>query len=236
MCSGIYATLHFTIIQTNELLKNVLHLFQEVVFAARTSITAALHLHDQPVTIHHELALDVTQSFVQSDANSFLPLCPVCTLVQGALLCPTRQRASMKCPDWRLTQSIRSTSCLVESVPRGLKMESSRATPCHLDRVDLGAGLSARTAECMKRCTTTFKYCLSFWESYFFYYFFSKKAHFHTVQSCSSPRCFLFILPCLRSGNGLFVSIRFVSFCWLWYSLSAIRLEDNENWMNGKLE
>lgn len=37
-------------------------------------------------------------------------------------------------------------------------MESSRATPCHLDRVDLGAGLSARTAECIKCCIATFKY------------------------------------------------------------------------------
>lgn len=76
----------------------------------------------------------------------------------GTLLFPIKQWASLKCPDWRLTPSIRSTSCLAESVPRGLKMESSRATPCHLDRVDLGAGLSARTAECIKCCITTFKY------------------------------------------------------------------------------
>lgn len=138
-------------------------------FAARTSITAAVHLHDRPVTIYHELALDVTQSFCIVRCQLISPSLPCMHTCAGALLCPTRQRASMKCPDWRLTQSIRSTSCLVESVPRGLKMESSRATPCHLDRVDLGAGLSARTAECIKRCTTTFKYCLSFWESYFFF-------------------------------------------------------------------
>lgn len=140
-------------------------------FAARTSITAAVHLHDRPVTIYHELALDVTQSFCIVRCQFISPSLPCMHTCAGALLCPTRQRASMKCPDWRLTQSIRSTSCLVESVPRGLKMESSRATPCHLDRVDLGAGLSARTAECIKRCTTTFKYCLSFWESYFFFFF-----------------------------------------------------------------
>lgn len=56
--------------------------------------------------------------------------------------------SSLKCPDWRLTPSIRSASCFAKLVPRGLKMEFSRAMPCHLDRVDLGAGLSARSAEC----------------------------------------------------------------------------------------
>lgn len=47
--------------------------------------------------------------------------------------------------------------CFGELVPRGLKSESCRATPCHLDTADLGAGLSARTAEATKCRTTTFK-------------------------------------------------------------------------------
>lgn len=48
-------------------------------------------------------------------------------------------------------------------------MESSWATPCHLDRVDLGAGLSARTAECIKHCTATFKCSPQLLEIIFFY-------------------------------------------------------------------
>lgn len=47
--------------------------------------------------------------------------------------------------------------CLRELVPRGLKSESCRATPCHLDTADLGAGLSARTAEATKCRATTLK-------------------------------------------------------------------------------
>lgn len=87
----------------------------------------------------------------------FLSLFSMWTCV-GTLLRPMRQRASPKSPDWRLTRSSHSTSCLAELVPRGLKMESCRATPCHLDRVDLGARSSARIAEGIKCCTTTFKY------------------------------------------------------------------------------
>lgn len=108
-----------------------------------------MRLHDCPAT-YHDLQLNVSQSFVWTDAKALFS--------RGKHKCPIQQLASLKCPDWRLTLSIRSTSCLAERVPRGLKMESSRATPCHLDTVDLGAGLSARTAECIKCCISTFKY------------------------------------------------------------------------------
>lgn len=67
-----------------------------------------------------------------------------------------RARVRLRCHDWRPTPSSRSTSCLAKPVPRGLKMESSRATPCHLVRVDLGAGLSNRTAERRKHWNTAF--------------------------------------------------------------------------------
>lgn len=93
-------------------------------------------------------------------------LCVLYAYLLGTLLCPVHQLAGLKCPDWRLTLSIRSTSCLAEPVPRGLKMESSRATPCHLDRVDLGAGLSARNAECIKCCIATFKYSFQLWRMF----------------------------------------------------------------------
>lgn len=95
-------------------------------------------------------------------------LCVLHAYLRGTLVCPVQQLASLKCCDWRLTLSIRSTSCLAEPVPRGLQMESSWAMSCHLDRVDLGAGLSARTAECIKCCIVTFKYSFQLWRAFWF--------------------------------------------------------------------
>lgn len=137
--------------------------------------------HEWPVTMYHDLQLNVSQSCIWTDANASLylslPLSLSYAYLCGTLLCPTQQCASLKCPDWRLTTSIRSTSCLAELVPRGLKMEPSRATPCHLDRVDLGAGLSARTAECIKCCITTFNYSIQLLRIIFL-----KKHNFHVIR------------------------------------------------------
>lgn len=113
-------------------------------------------------TTCHDLRLNVSQCFAQTGGrciSTFFHLLNV--NLRGTLsffACPIKQWGTLNCPDWRLTGSVRSTSCLAEPVPRGLKMESSGATTCHLDRVDLGAGLSARTAECIKCCITTLKY------------------------------------------------------------------------------
>lgn len=170
------------------------------VFTAGTSTISAVHLHDWPVTMYHELHLNVTQSSLWTDANMFLSLSVLYAYFCGTLLCPIGQWANLKCPDWRLTLSIRSTSCLGEPVPRGLKMESSRATPCHLDRVDLGAGLSARTAECIKRSTTRFKYSFQLLRVIYL-----KKGNFHAIQRSFFPHCFLFILLPLRSGDYLYL-------------------------------